>query len=213
MKNLLLVLIGAVVIFGGLFLWKHPMATVPVSGTATTTELSDMVTYTDPNGQFQFTAPQEFVVTGSVAGTTTEWMTGATTTGSIIGGITVPRSYMPHTNFDDATLTLGRSSDPVAIRTCLVDTSGLGAQKEKGTISGFPFSKFTFTEAAAGNRYETTSYRGILDGDCYALEYTIHSGNIANYPPESGIQEFDKEKIVSEFEAIMKSFKILVNSD
>ncbi|MDB5266561.1 MAG: hypothetical protein JWN89_376 [Parcubacteria group bacterium] len=211
MKKLLLLILGLVIV-GGLVLWKRP-ANAPGSPIATSTPetSTDLLTYTDPAGQFQFSYPKEFAVSKG-PGLAGEWMFGATTTGSLLGTITVPRSYMPNTNFADAKLTVGRSNAPSAIRTCTQDTTGLKATKGTATISGFPFTSFAFTDAAAGNRYETTSYRGILDGDCYAIEYTIHYGNISNYPAGS-ILEFDKQKLVNDLESIVKSFKLLISSN
>ena len=80
-------------------------------------------------------------------------------------------------------------------------------------IDDHPFSKFTLNDAGAGNLYETTSYRGLFDGDCYAIEYTIHSTNIGNYSPDQGVKEFDKVKVQEELEKILDSFKFLISSN
>ena len=115
---------------------------------------------------------------------------------------------MPNTNFSEAKLTVNTSTNPTEIKNCTADLGGTEA-----TISGYSFKKYISTDAGAGNFYETTSYKGLLDGDCYRLEYTIHSTNIGNYPPELGIKEFDKAKVQDELERIVQSFKFLINSD
>jgi len=119
---------------------------------------------------------------------------------------------MPNTNFSNAYLTVGASTVPKEITSCTNPGSGEVKEGMKD-ISGYPFTRFAKNGAAAGNLYETVSYRGLLDGDCYALEYTIHSTNIANYSPDQNIKEFDKAKVQNEFEKIIASFKFLVNSD
>jgi hypothetical protein len=129
-----------------------------------------------------------------------------------------PEGYILGTNFRGVKFTIGRSTDAKIIKSC-TDTTGVINQENKEgiliqtTVSGYPFVKFTTAQGAAGNFYETTSYRGIFDGDCYAIEYTIHSTNIGNYSPDQGIKEFDKTKIVTEMENIIKSFKFLISSN
>jgi hypothetical protein len=105
------------------------------------------------------------------------------------------------------------STDPTAIQKCLAETEASDIDLGKVTLGGYPFEKFTSNGAGAGNFYETTSYKGIVDGDCYAVEYTIHSTNIGNYSPDQGITEFDQIKIQNEIDQIIKSFKFTVNSD
>ena len=141
------------------------------------------------------------------------WILNAKQKGLLLSSVLVPRTYMPGTNFSDARLTVGRSSDPNAIRNCSTDLTGDEGQAEAATLGGYPFKKFMFAEGAAGNFYDTTSYRGIVDGDCYGVEYTIHSTNIENYPKEQGIKEFDKAKIQNELDKVLTSIQFLINSD
>ena len=112
--------------------------------------------------------------------------------GSVLARVKVLKSHMPSTNFSEAEFTI---------------TSTSGATDT--TCSGRSDS----AEAAAGNRYETTTIKKIYDGDCYVFEYIIHSTNIQNYDPSQGIKEFDKKKMVADLEDIVLSFKYLVNSD
>jgi hypothetical protein len=140
------------------------------------------------------------------------WSRYAQGLGYLIVRISVPTSYRENTNLSEAYFKVGRSTDSEGIQNCAVPGEG---EKLSGsvTVSGYPFAVFTSADAGAGNFYEVTSYRGIVDGDCYALEYTLHSTNIGNYPPEEGIREFDHDKVASDMEKIVQSFRFLINSD
>jgi len=143
----------------------------------------------------------------------TDWRLNAKQKGVELAHVIIPKTYMPGTNFSSAYLTMGASTDPKEIKSCSTGTATGEIKDGTRTISGYPFTRFSFSEAGAGNFYETISYRGLLDGDCYVLEYTIHSTNIGNYSADQGIKEFDEVKIQNEFESIIDSFKFLVNSD
>jgi len=141
-----------------------------------------------------------------------DWRLDAKQNGVILANVTIQKAYMPNTNFMNARLTVGRSSDPEAIKSCFALPQGR-TEEGNATISGYPFKKFHFSGAGAGNYYDTTTYAGIFDGDCYAIEYTIHSTNVGNYSPDQGIVEFDKSKIQNELEKIVSSFKFLISSN
>ena len=131
----------------------------------------------------------------------------------------IPRSFQPKTNFSEATFVVGSSADPKSIELCLRASNGEtpGYNPEvanpvsagRVTINGVAFSKYNLGDAGAGNYYDTTSYRTMRDGVCYAVEYTIHSTNIGNYDPSQGISEFDRAKVQGILEDIAKSFKFL----
>lgn len=162
--------------------------------------------FTDTNKTLMFDYNALFpLFTGSKT-PTTDWKLDAKDKGILFARVTIPRGYMSKTNFSDAKFTIGRSTTTAGIKSCM--TSGT-----KANIGGYPFAKVTTNEAGAGNFYETTRYQGIVDGDCYAIEYTIHSTNIGNYSPGQGIKEFDKAKIQSELEKIITSIKFIVNSN
>ncbi len=170
-----------------------------------------METFSNNSVAFDYNA--FFMTNKQETAPTTDWMLDATTKGVLLGTVVVPRGFMPNTNFSEAKLTVGRSSDPAAVKSCLVPTgAGAGVEGTDAVISGFAFKKFVFGDAGAGNRYDTTSYKGIVNGDCYAVEYTIHSTAIGNYSPDQGITEFDKTKIVNEMENIINSMHFLVSS-
>ena len=190
---------------------------LPVGDNTTVTEdcaTSNTCTnnFVDAKNTVSFDYNKSFIAKDDTSAPTINWRQGAKNLGVMISSITIPKSYMPGTNFSDAHLTIGRSSNANEIKSCMT-LAGNGETKDSSTtIDGNAFTKFSLEDAGAGNFYETTSYRGIVDGDCYAIEYTIHSTNIDNYPPEQGIVEFDKAKIQSELEKMVSSVKFLNNS-
>lgn len=172
---------------------------------------SCMETFTDANNTFTFEHSALFpTVDGNTSAPTLEWEQNAKEPGILLASVTIPRSYMSGTNFSSARMTVGRSTD---LKSCLIDNSGSNVKGTPATLGGFPVTKFVSSDAGAGNFYESTSYKGTVDGDCYVVEYTIRSTNIGNYSPDQGVQEFDKAKIQNELEKIIKSFRFLVNSD
>ncbi len=145
---------------------------------------------------------------------TFDWRLNSKQKGLILARVTIPRTFLPRTNFSGAYMTIGRSTDPVVIKNCgAVDITN--GEKSLGTtnIDGHTFNTVSFSGAGAGNLYGSISSRGIVDGDCYVVEYTIHSTNIGNYSPDQGITEFNKDSVSGEFENILTSLKFLVNSN
>ncbi len=133
---------------------------------------------------------------------------GQTTDGGGLAAIAIPASIQPNTNFRGAIFMLGAGSTSNAVKDCLIATNG---EIEVGnlTINGVVYKKFTLSNAGAGNFYETTSYRTVRDNSCYAVEYTIHTTNIANYSPDQGIKEYDKASVTKILEDMVQSFKFI----
>ncbi len=169
--------------------------------------------FTDKNNVFSFDYHPFFAVSEGGTTPTLDWRVNAGQKGELLASVFANRTFLPKTNFSDAKFTVGRSTDANAIKNCLVENNVNFLDKKSTTIDGRPFTRLSFTDAGAGNFYTTTSYRGVVDGDCYAIEYTVHSTNIGNYSPDQGIKEFDKSKIENEMEKIVKSFKFLINSN
>jgi membrane-bound inhibitor of C-type lysozyme len=181
-----------------------------LAGTNTDTNSSTgMKTFTDTGKNFSFSYPEAFSVTGSNAGYTMDWSSGSTKLGLILAQIQIPKSLQPNTNFDDAKFSVGTSVDATAIKNCLTANSGSPVKTESATINGTVFTKLTYGDAAAGNRYDTTSYRTVRNNQCYAIEYTIHYGNIQNYSPDSGITEFNEAKVQGTLDSVARSFSLL----
>jgi hypothetical protein len=132
-------------------------------------------------------------------------------TGMLFFTLTIPRAFEPQTNFDDAKLTVGSSLSGGAVRNCLLpdQTGGPAEATSTATVDGVVFTVFHSSDAGAGNLYQTTSYRTIYAGACYAVEYTIHSSQIANYPPEYNLKPFDPNKLTDVLDRIVGTFKFL----
>ena len=178
--------------------------------TGNQTSSGDLNTYTDPSKLFSFTYPSQFNLSGGDGSYTMDWSAaGNGSLGMLFTKISIPKSFLPSTNFGEAKFTVGASADPSAVKNCLLIENGSKVKNPKVMIGNTAFSEITLSDAGAGNFYETTSYRTVRDGECYAVEYTIHSTNIGNYSPDQGIKEFDKTKITSVLENIVQSFKFL----
>jgi hypothetical protein len=124
--------------------------------------------------------------------------------------LAIPRTFEPQTNFAEATLTVGVSSDTSAVAQCLaIEPTGPPSQLPTSTetFNGTVFTVLHLSDAGAGNLYDTTSYRTLHAGQCWAVEYTIHSSEIGNYPPEYGLQPFDAAKLHDVLDRIVGTFK------
>lgn len=165
--------------------------------------------FTDSSKTFSFRFPRNLTLSGKDIGFTQGWRAEASDYGMVLALVTIPRTFMPHTNFSGAEFIISQSSDPEAVKNCFIKPQGYGVQTELVKIAGVSFTKYTFSDAGAGNLYETTSYRTRRGDGCYVVEYTIHSTNIGNYPPDLGIKEFDKGKITGVLEGMVRSFRFL----
>jgi len=112
------------------------------------------------------------------------------------------------TNLGDASVSVGVSKDPDIVAAC---GKGQAAQGEKAagtaTLGGVKFTRFTFEDAGAGNRYSSTVYRGNSGGHCYELVEFLHWAAIENFSPGT-VKEFDRAKIEAELNTIARSFVI-----
>lgn len=167
------------------------------------------ITYTDTGKTFSFSYLNQFTLSGGDVGYSQDWAFGSEDLGLLLAKVSVPKLFLPNTNFGEARFTIGTSADPDALNSCLTyNYGGVGTTSEV-TINGRKFTKMMFTDVGAGQYYDTVSYRTIYNNQCYAVEYTIHSGNIDNYSPDQGIKEFDRAKITSVLEGIAQSFKFI----
>ncbi len=186
----------------------QPIYSDGVAGTVTYPNAHTAV-FTDSFKTFSFSFPRQFILSGKEPGYTQSWRAGTTDYGTVLALVTIPRSYAPHTNFSGAEFSIGQSSDPEAIKNSFITPQGYGVKTEHLKLGGVPFVKYTFSDAGAGNLYQTTSYRTQYRDKCYVVEYTIHSTNIGNYSPEQGVKEFDETKITGVLEKMSRSFKFL----
>lgn len=168
----------------------------------------DNITFTPASKLFSVSYPQNAFLSGGGIGFSDNWLNMSTSSGLVLVEITLPRSAYPKTNFSEGVFTLGTSADEQALAEC---TTGRNLGSEKGesvVLGGMPYTKFMYSDAGAGNLYETTSYRMQMQGQCYVLEYTIHTTNIGNYSPDQGIKEYDAKKVHDIFEGIVSSVKL-----
>lgn len=181
-----------------------------VGGTTTSANGQGTKTFTDQDKTFSFEYSPVFSISGGGIGYTQSWMQNSTDQGLLLVKATLPRSFEPKTNFSDATFTVGTSPSPDAVTKCLTaPASGNGVQKSQVMLNGVQYTKFITSDAGAGNFYQTTSYRTMRDGQCYVVEYTIHSTNIGNYSPDQGIKAFNQAKVQALLEGMVQSFKFL----
>ena len=165
--------------------------------------------FTDSSKTFSFRFPRNLILSGKDIGFTQGWRAGASDYGMVLALVTIPRQFATRTNFSGAEFSIGQSSDPEAVNNCFVEPRGYGVQTEQVKLAGVSFTKYTFSDAGAGNLYETTSYRTKRGDGCYVVEYTIHSTNIGNYPPDQGIKEFDKGRVIEVLEGMVRGFRFL----
>lgn len=114
------------------------------------------------------------------------------------------------TNLSEAYFLFGASFDPGVVASCTQPGAFGGAETITGDvdIDGVTFTRSEAVGAGAGNAYEQTYYRTVYQGSCYELTLFIHSTNLGNYPPESGVKEFDRAALIKKFEAILSTLII-----
>ncbi|MBP6857819.1 MAG: MliC family protein [Candidatus Pacebacteria bacterium] len=178
-----------------------------VANSSNDTDVNGISKFTDQGKTISFSYPSNLHISGGDIGYTPSWRTNTQSLGIVLAKLVIPKEFQPNTNFSEATFSVGTSSDPEEVKNCLVPRNG---EREKGTldINGLIYTKITLSEGAAGNYYDTTSYRIVRNSQCYAVEHTIHSTNFANYPKDSGIKEFDTQAVVSVLDSMVKSFTL-----
>jgi membrane-bound inhibitor of C-type lysozyme len=166
-----------------------------------------MKRFSDAGGIFTFMYPSNVIVSGGDGSYTQSWMNNATSSGMVLAKATLGKSFQPNTNFSEATLMIGTDGDPSAVSTCLTyNSSGGPAQKPTvQTINGVTYTVFHSNDAAAGNRYDTTSYRTLRNNQCYVVEYTIHSTALGNYSPDQHISAFNESAVTKVMNDIVQS--------
>ncbi|MDE1944644.1 MAG: MliC family protein, partial [Patescibacteria group bacterium] len=161
--------------------------------------------YTDIGKTFSFAFPLSFTVAGSAVGFSPGWTALENSPGMVLAKIVVPAGYASSTNFGSATFTVGVSSDPSAVAACLKTPAGATATTTK--VGDVIMTELTGHDAGAGQRYDTESYRAVHDNECYAVEYTIRYGVLANFP--KGTKPFDEATLAAALDEVARSFIFL----
>ena len=122
--------------------------------------------------------------------------------------VTLDPDEFKGTNLGKASVSVGVSNDPTIVAAC---SAGKAAQGEKpdgnATLAGVKFTRFTFEDSGAGNRYTSRIYRATAGGNCYELVEFLHWAPMENFSP-GALKEFDRAKIEGELRAIIQSFAI-----
>jgi hypothetical protein len=226
MKNLLTILAVIVVvgvIFGAYYVGVHHVI-APVTSTSTAaanfsapasssyyTDVSTWQTSTESQAGFSIAYPLDFQINENMTATpSTDWRVGANgEPGVKVFTLTVPRTFEPQTNFVDATLTVGYSKSSQAIADCLRADMGSMTATSTATINSTLFKVFSSSDVGAGNIYKTTSYRAMHAGACYAVEYTVHSSELANYPASYGLTQYSDQTIDQVLDRVVGTFRFL----
>lgn len=172
---------------------------------------SEWQTYADSSAGYSIAYPIDFSANESNSpAPSTDWYANNVeqTPGIKTFTLTVPASFEPQTNFVDATLTVGYSQNDKAIADCLIAQNG-EATTSTQTIGNATFTVFTSNNAGAGQLYETTSYRTTHAGACYAVEYTVHSAELGNFPASYNLQQFNESQVDSLLNRIVGTFTFL----
>lgn len=214
-----LIVVAFILVVGVVYLVERGPA--PVSPTATSTvpvasttpgyyeNTSSWQTYQDSAKGISVSYPLDFEVeTDGLPGADPSWRANSGgVNGMTLFTLAIPKAFEPQTNFADAKLTIGKSSDAAAVKDCLTPdpTGGPAIATTTVFVNGVNYTVFTGSDAGAGNLYDTTSYRTVKGGACYAVEYTIHSTQLANYPASYGLTQFDEAKVKDVLDRIVST--------
>jgi hypothetical protein len=115
-----------------------------------------------------------------------------------------------NTNLGQAYFLFGASHDSALVESCIQPVSLGGPETVTGevNIGGVSFTRSEAAGVGAGNLYEQTYYRAAYNGVCYEATFFVHSTNIGNYPPETGIEEFDRAALIQKMEGILSTLVI-----
>jgi hypothetical protein len=201
-----------------------PMPTLQPSVIATTTaptvvqagaeyysNPAEWQTYSDTSAGYSIAFPIDFTVTEptSVKASTSWRMNNIDQTSGVqTFTLVVPAAFEPQTNFANAMLTVGSSQSTKALSDCLIAQNG-EATSSTQVINGSTFTIFTSSNPGAGQLYDTTSYRTTHASTCYAIEYTIHSSQLGNFPASYDLQQFDENQVDAVLNTIVGTFTFL----
>jgi hypothetical protein len=138
----------------------------------------------------------------SATSTSAQYLKGAE---KLVASFTLPASVEEGTNLIEAGVYVGVATITKATAACLEPGETEKAVSTR-LLHDSIFKVFTSTGAAAGNIYETTSYRTIRNGNCFEIIAVIHYGNIGSYPPGQ-VEQFDVKNVSSILDRMVESFR------
>lgn len=209
-KLLRIVIAAGFVVAGTAFLYFVPIRqsffSLKLESSPTPTpDYSSWRSYSNKKFGLSLKYPSEFLLKPGQTGPLAEWSLYGLTSGNEIASIEISRSFQTRTNFVSASLRIGLSTEATAVKECLnqPSSSGYNDTFTQRIIGGVSFRKFTRSNSAVGNNYQYTSYRAVRNNGCEVFEYVINHRDIQNYPPGSGIKEFNQTIIVNSLESIL----------
>lgn len=128
-------------------------------------------------------------------------------TNNILAEVSLPEIYFAGTNLAEASFMVGVSRNEEIIASCLENLPGEEKQAETKIINDIEYSVFKALEPAAGNRYETTSYRAVQDDSCYEAVELLHWSEITNYPA-GAVKEFDYPSVKLKLDGMLNTLKL-----
>lgn len=130
------------------------------------------------------------------------------TKGEAMAVFQTKETYLKNTNFGYAKITVGHSNEQDAVEGCLhpMETNKIITQT-KVNFNEVTFAKISLTDAGAGNRYATNSYRTLHNGKCWAVESVVNYSPIEFYGKDSEVTEFNLEKTEKNIQEIIHTFK------
>lgn len=123
------------------------------------------------------------------------------------GSIRIDLPFAPGTNLVEKYLTITAGPPPAGGCTSpqLAGYQPGTIPTERVLVNGVEFTRATINGAAAGNRYDATSYWTEAAGTCIVLDFVLHSTVPQNYPTPP--PEFDAAKESEVFTAIVATFR------
>lgn len=209
---LILIVLVAAAGFGGYLIAKkstpQPQNQAPAGKVISYTDTSDWKVWQDTDfskttniyDSYSLKYPRDFDIQ------TYDQAQGGNTLGTARAKISFPRDAFKseNTNFAEAYLTASVAKTPAEVSLCYKSQNG-EPQGQTTSLNGINYYNFRFTDAGAGNYYDSDVYRTLQDNICYEFSFTIHTGNIYNYPQELGIKEFDKTQASVVFNRILQT--------
>ncbi|MEP7135315.1 MAG: hypothetical protein ABI904_10320 [Chloroflexota bacterium] len=114
------------------------------------------------------------------------------------------------TNLIEAYFIFSASADPALVESCFQPPDWVTNEVVTGevNINDVKFVRNTRGGVATGNIYDEISYRTRLNEVCYEARYLIHYADVALFPPEMNVREFDRVALLQKLDAILSTLII-----